>query len=112
VLFSTPEPVAAKTPESAAIVNPQPEMKKVEAEEQMRKAQERIQKLKELSLKLKTSQGLNEMENEPAYKRRNIQLDNVAHSSESQVSRFTLTETEDKKVEIRPNNSFLHDNVD
>lgn len=112
VLFSTPEPVAAKTPEPAAIVNPQPEMKKVEAEEQMRKAQERIQKLKELSLKLKTSQGLNEMENEPAYKRRNIQLDNVAHSSESQVSRFTLTETEDKKVEIRPNNSFLHDNVD
>lgn len=108
----TEEPVLFSTPEPVAIVNPQPEMKKVEAEEQMRKAQERIQKLKELSLKLKTSQGLNEMENEPAYKRRNIQLDNVAHSSESQVSRFTLTETEDKKVEIRPNNSFLHDNVD
>jgi cell division protein FtsZ len=112
VLFTTPEPATEKTPEPVAVVTPQPEMKKVEAEEQMRKAQERIQKLKELSLKLKTSQGLNEMENEPAYKRRNIQLDNVAHSSESQVSRFTLTETEDKKVEIRPNNSFLHDNVD
>ncbi|MGL5890119.1 MAG: cell division protein FtsZ, partial [Bacteroidia bacterium] len=84
----TEEPVLFTTPEPAAVVNPQPEVKKVEAEEQMRKAQERIQKLKELSLKLKTSQGLNEMENEPAYKRRNIQLDNVAHSSESQVSRF------------------------
>ena len=106
------EPVAEKMPEPELKVVPQPEVKKVEAEEQMRKAQERIQKLKELSLKLKTSQGLNELENEPAYKRRNIQLDNVAHSSESQVSRFTLTETEDKKVEIRPNNSFLHDNVD
>jgi cell division protein FtsZ len=108
------EPVAEKMPEPElkVVPQPQPEMKKVEAEEQMRKAQERIQKLKELSLKLKTSQGLNELENEPAYKRRNIQLDNVAHSSESQVSRFTLTETEDKKIEIRPNNSFLHDNVD
>ncbi|MCA6362562.1 MAG: cell division protein FtsZ [Bacteroidetes bacterium] len=109
---TTPEPVAEKMPEPELKVVAQPEVKKVEAEEQMRKAQERIQKLKELSLKLKTSQGLNELENEPAYKRRNIQLDNVAHSSESQVSRFTLTETEDKKIEIRPNNSFLHDNVD
>jgi cell division protein FtsZ len=113
---NTAEPVAEKMPEPELRIEtkavPQPEVKKVEAEEQMRKAQERIQKLKELSLKLKTSQGLNELENEPAYKRRNIQLDNVAHSSESQVSRFTLTETEDKKVEIRPNNSFLHDNVD
>jgi cell division protein FtsZ len=109
---NAPEPVAEITPEPELKVVSQPEVKKVEAEEQMRKAQERIQKLKELSLKLKTSQGLNELENEPAYKRRNIQLDNVAHSSESQVSRFTLTETEEKKIEIRPNNSFLHDNVD
>ncbi|MBN8702097.1 MAG: cell division protein FtsZ [Bacteroidetes bacterium] len=82
--------------------------------EQMRKAQERINKLKELSFKLKTPNGLNELENEPAYKRRNVQLDQVSHSSESQVSRYTLTpeEGDDKKVNIRPNNSFLHDNVD
>lgn len=88
------------------------EVKRIQAEEIQKKAQERIQRLKELSMKLKTPQGLNEMEHEPAYKRRNIQLENVPHSSESQVSRFTLTETDDKKVEIRPNNSFLHDNVD
>ncbi|HEU4717612.1 MAG TPA: hypothetical protein VFU15_07255, partial [Bacteroidia bacterium] len=88
------------------------EEKKQAAEEIQRKAQERIARLKELSLKLKTPQGLKEMEHEPAYKRRNIQLDNVPHSSESQVSRFTLTENEDKKIEIKPNNSFLHDNVD
>jgi cell division protein FtsZ len=43
-------------------------------------------------------------------------LDDTAHSSESQVSRFTLSEEEDevgnKGTGIRPNNSFLHDNVD
>ena len=88
------------------------EIKRIQAEEIQKKAQERIQRLKELSMKLKTPQGLNEMEHEPAYKRRNIQLENVPHSSESQVSRFTLTETDEKKIEIRPNNSFLHDNVD
>lgn len=86
--------------------------KKIQTEELQKKAQERIQKLKELSLKLKTPQGLNEMEHEPAYKRRNISLENVPHSSESQVSRYTLSENEEKKVEIKPNNSFLHDNVD
>ncbi len=113
VLVKKEEPVAeTKQEEPVAEKNEDELAKKVLAEELQRKAQDRIQKLKELSLKLKTPQGLNEMEHEPAYKRRNISLDNVPHSSESQVSRYTLTENEDKKVEIRPNNSFLHDNVD
>lgn len=85
---------------------------KVEENEQLKKAQERVAKLKELSFKLKSPNGLSELENEPAYKRRNINLDATPHSSESQVSRYTLSEGDDKKVEIKPNNSFLHDNVD
>ena len=85
---------------------------KVQNDEQIKKAQDRVAKLKELSFKLKSPNGLSELENEPAYKRRNINLDSTPHSSESQVSRYTLSENEDKKVEIKPNNSFLHDNVD
>ncbi|MEO6901710.1 MAG: cell division protein FtsZ [Bacteroidia bacterium] len=85
---------------------------KVQTDEQLKKAQDRVAKLKELSFKLKSPNGLSELENEPAYKRRNINLDSTPHSSESQVSRYTLSENEDKKVEIKPNNSFLHDNVD
>ena len=85
---------------------------KVANEEQMKKAQDRVAKLKELSFKLKSPNGLSELENEPAYKRRNVNLDSTPHSSESQVSRYTLSENEEKKVEIKPNNSFLHDNVD
>ncbi|HLG03181.1 MAG TPA: hypothetical protein VI731_06275, partial [Bacteroidia bacterium] len=107
------EPVAESTGEiTSEQKKAEEEAKRIASEEIQRKAQERIQRLKELSLKLKTPQGLNEMEHEPAYKRRNIQLDNVPHSSESQISRFTLSENEEKKTEIRPNNSFLHDNVD
>ena len=89
-----------------------PASQSLSSEEQMQKAKERIMRLKELSMKLKTPNGLAELENEPAYKRKNINLDNVPHSSESEVSKFTLTENEEKKVEIKPNNSFLHDNVD
>ena len=81
-------------------------------EDQLRKSKERILKLKDLSMKLRTSNGLQELENEPAYKRKQMQLQQVQHSSESQVSRFTLSNDEDGSTEIRPNNSFLHDNVD
>lgn len=86
---------------------------KVQNDEQLKKAQDRVSRLKELNFKLlKTPNGLSELENEPAYKRRNINLDSTPHSSESQVSRYTLSEGDDKKTEIKPNNSFLHDNVD
>ncbi len=81
-------------------------------EEQLRKSRERIMKLKELSYRIGHSNNLTDMEKEPAYKRRNIKLDTVPHSSESNISRYTLTNEDEKKTEIRPNNSFLHDNVD
>ncbi|GAA4801090.1 cell division protein FtsZ [Olivibacter ginsenosidimutans] len=80
-------------------------------EEQLRKTKERILRLKDLSMKLRSANGLQEIENEPAYRRKQRSLDQVPHSSESQVSRFTLS-TDDGITEIRPNNSFLHDNVD
>lgn len=87
--------------------------KKVEdEEEQMRKSQDRILKLKALSLKMKSPGGINDLEKEPAYKRRNITLDDTPHSSESNVSRYTLSEDEDNKTSLKQNNSFLHDNVD
>ena len=86
---------------------------KVQNEEQIKKAQDRVARLKELNFKLlKSPNGLSELENEPAYKRKNINLDSTPHSSESQVSRYTLSEGDDKKIEIKPNNSFLHDSVD
>jgi cell division protein FtsZ len=80
-------------------------------DEQLRKSKERIMRLKDLSMKLRSSNGLQELENEPAYKRKQLSLDDIPHSSESQVSRFTLS-SEEGITEIRPNNSFLHDNVD
>lgn len=88
------------------------EPKKLDEEEQMRKSQDRIMKLKALSLKMKSPGGINDLEKEPAYKRRNIKLDDTPHSSESNVSRYTLSEDEENKTSLKQNNSFLHDNVD
>lgn len=82
-----------------------------EKEELARKAKERAMRLKEFNYRLKSA-NIADLENEPAYKRRNVTLNNVPHSSETTVSRYTLTENEEKKTDIKPNNSFLHDNVD
>lgn len=79
-------------------------------EEQQRKTQERMSKIHEYTAKLKKAEGITEFENEPAYVRRNIQLNNSTPSTEESFSRFGLSEDEDRGV-LR-NNNFLHDNVD
>lgn len=81
-------------------------------EEQIKLAQERIRKLKDITLKMKSPEGLAALEKQTAFERKNIVLENKTPSTESNVSRYTLSEGTDKKIEIRPNNSFLHDNVD
>jgi cell division protein FtsZ len=83
--------------------------------ELMARNKEREMRIREFTIKLKTPNGLNELENEPAYARKKISLDSPQHSSESNISRFSLNESTDengqKRVELR-DNPFLHDNVD
>ena len=107
------EPAAEHQKEEVPMtwVNPDENKTDESIEEQLRKSKERILRLKDLSMKLRTANGLQELESEPAYKRKQMSLPDVPHSSESQVSRFTLSNDEGI-TEIRPNNSFLHDNVD
>ncbi len=80
-------------------------------EELFRRSRERIMKLKEMNYRLNTPHGLADLEKEPAYKRRNIKLDDVPTAAETKISKYSLSEDQDKKVEIKPNN-YLHDRVD
>ena len=82
-----------------------------EMDEQLRRTRDRINKLKALSYRLNNA-NISDLEKEPAYMRREVKLDNVPHSSESDLSRYTLSNDDEKKTELRQNNSFLHDNVD
>ena len=76
------------------------------------KAFERINRLKALSIKLKSPEGIEQLENEPAYMRKNVNLSKSA-SSDSEISRYSLSDNEEKKdTSIKSNNSYLHDNVD
>ena len=83
----------------------------VTAEQMAIRSRERMDRLRDISFKLRTPSGLTDLENEPAYKRRNIDLEEVTHSSESEVAQYTLNEDNDNNLGIKPNN-FLHDNVD
>ena len=72
---------------------------------------ERRKRLRGLSMKLESS-NLNDLEKEPAYKRRNVELEELPHSSESNVSKYSLFEEEKNKPEIKKRNPYLHDKLD
>jgi len=61
--------------------------------------------------KLNNPQTVNELENQPAYLRRGIDLDNVPDSDEIAYSKWTVSGDEDGP-QLTLGNSFLHDNVD
>jgi len=80
-------------------------------EEQQRKNQERVSRIQEFKYKLKKPDGLLEFENEPAFVRRNIQLQQQELSSQEAISRFGIGKDANGNSTLRSNN-FLHDNVD
>ncbi len=85
-------------------------------EERVRRALERLEQVEQMKEKMqqknhkieRNAKTIDELENIPAYKRRNIDLDQEADIEESKVSRYVLNDDDDELSE----NSFLHDNVD
>lgn len=83
----------------------------VTPEELQRRNNERLERIQQYNNKLKKAEGLKELEDEPAYVRRNIRLDQISKSSETSGSRYGISQDENG-TGLRTNNSFLHDNVD
>ena len=75
------------------------------------RADERRQKMKAFNYKFNTSK-VEEFEKEPAYKRQGVELSDTATSNEPLASRSSVVLDENEDVQVRSNNSFLHDNVD
>ncbi|MGN8071621.1 cell division protein FtsZ [Mucilaginibacter sp. 22184] len=105
-----PEP-PAPAPEPEPVVGADDHKTNESIEEQLKKSRERIMRLKDLSMKLRSG-NIQELENVPAYKRKEIALQETPQSDESQISRFSLMPDNEGNTEIRKNNSFLHDNAD
>lgn len=75
------------------------------------RTEERKRRMKEFNYKFrKSASKIDEIEKEPAYKRMGIELEETK-SSDASISR-TSVNIDDDDIELRSNNSFLHDNVD
>ncbi|WP_299763378.1 cell division protein FtsZ [uncultured Dokdonia sp.] len=77
------------------------------------RAAERKRKMKEFNYKFHHNQSrIEEIEKQPAYKRMGIDLDEKTPDKEGSLSRTTLSTDDNEDIQLRSNNSFLHDNVD
>ena len=75
------------------------------------RADERRRKMKDFNYKFNNAK-IDEIEKEPAYKRQGVNLEDVQHSSEDNTSRMSIGTDDNDEIQLRSNNSFLHDNVD
>jgi cell division protein FtsZ len=78
-----------------------------EAEEQKRKAAERIQKLRNLSFNINAADPNNEFDTVPAYIRRNLELYNTVSPAENFYSNYTVKTDENNNTQISTINTFL-----
>jgi cell division protein FtsZ len=78
-----------------------------EAEEQKRKAAERIQKLRNLSFNINAADPNNEFDTVPAYIRRNLELYNTVSPAENFYSNYTVKADEHNNAQISTINTFL-----
>ncbi len=86
------------------------------------KLADRVKQIRETHEKLKErgylshsrNEEIDELENVPAFRRRNVNIEQKKHSEDEELSRYRLSdgnEGEDGPT-LRPDNGYLHDNVD
>ena len=95
----TKEEVQARAEQEVALL----EAKKVKSSDP--KAELKRQRLRNLSMNFRTTRGLEELENQPAYLRRNVEINQ--DGNEADLSHYSTSSNG-----ISSENSFLHDNVD
>lgn len=74
-------------------------------------AQNRKESLQRITQNLRRPSDINFLEKQPAFIRRNVQLQPQASSKDQHVSNLSVAGTQDG-FQLRENNSFLHDSVD
>ena len=107
------------TEEPKLITRSAPVENALDEEEMQQKQMERMERLKNVTARFRSPNSLAELENVPAFKRRNVSLNDQPHSSESSVTRFqvkgedgTDDENGNKRGGLSDGNSFLHESVD
>ncbi len=109
-------PINEKVTSDYFLQSDEPYVQKEQRSEPMtasKKEEDRKRYLRNLITKpLESPKVIAEMENEPAYLRRKVDLDDIGSSTKSKMSRMSVSMEDDDQPIIERNNSFLHDNVD
>jgi len=106
----TPTPTPHKAQPATPPIQPaQPVQSTTTDADVAQRMAQRQQSIEEYTKRLRTPSGLTELEEEPAYKRRNFQLSGTPGSAESQATRVSIDE---ETGGLKTDNPFLHDNVD
>jgi cell division protein FtsZ len=102
------EPEAPKQPIAVQAAIPQDDSYMDESEEQKRRAAERIQKLRNLSFNMNTTDPNNEFDSVPAYIRRNMELfGSTLTSVENFYSKVTVGKDSNNHTQLSTINTFL-----
>ena len=103
--------IVAPSPQEKELENAPPDPMNSPISKLLRdRTEERKRKMKDFNYKFRNSASkIDDIEKQPAYKRAGIELDDV--SSEVHLSRTSVSDDDDE-IELKTNNSFLHDNVD
>ena len=104
----TVEPMASeiKADNKEIILNP---LNSSIADGLSKRTEDRKIKLKQYNYNFTKSNNIKSMENEPAFKRAGVSLDSI---DQFKSSRSVISEDSNGEINLRTNNSFLHDNVD
>ena len=82
-------------------------------EELNKDLEDRKRVLAGLSYRVGNKQNLSDLENEPAYKRKGLDVNSDSeYSTQNEVSRYSVGNDAFDRPEIKKNNTYLHDNVD
>ena len=94
----TREEAEAKAEQEVAVMEAK-KAKAIDPKEELKK-----QRLRALSMNFRTARGLEELENQPAYLRRNVDIN---HTDDNDLSNYSTS-----RNGISGENSYLHGNVD
>ncbi len=108
IINKTVEPLVSeiKTDNSEVVLNP---LNSSIADGLSKRTEERKIKLKQYNYNFTKANNIKSMENEPAFKRAGVSLDSI---DQFKSSRSVISEDSNGEINLRTNNSFLHDNVD
>lgn len=76
----------------------------------IKRAQEELRELKQTAQQ--TDREIEELENTPAFRRKQIQLEPPKARDEARVSKYSLTDDDHAQVKLSKDNSYLHGAVD